>query len=161
MVQFETFYTLFFDKVERDRDFFMYNDVKPEDVEEVIRERAKSYLLSALAYLFLKCTSNINFMNYDAQNNVHNEDLTQTEIDLIVDIMFEKYLERDISMLKSQSNRFTTKDLNTFSPANERRTFMDMYRDVQADNMQRIKDYEATDRLTGKLKTTDYSLYGL
>ncbi len=161
MVKFETFYALFFDKLEKDRDFFMYNDVKPEDAEEIIRERAKSYLLSALAHLFLKCTSNINFMNYDTQNDVHNEDLTQTEIDLIVDIMFEKYLERDISMLKAQSNRFTTKDLNTFSPANERRTFMDMYKDVQADNMQRIKDYEATDRLTGKLKTTDYSLYGL
>lgn len=161
MVQFETFYTLFFDKIERDRDFFMYNDIEMEDAEKLIRERAKSYLLAALAHLFLKCTSDINFLNYDTAANVHNEELTKVEIDLIVNVMFEMYLERDISILKSQSNRFTTKDLNTFSPANERRTYMDMYKDVQNDNMQRIKDYEATDRLTGKLKTIDYSSYVL
>ncbi|KAK8834364.1 hypothetical protein M9Y10_031328 [Tritrichomonas musculus] len=131
----------------------MYNDIPYDKADEITKERAKSYLMSALAYLFLKCSSDIDFMNYDAKREVHNEDLTKSEMDLIVSIMVEKYLERDISILKAQSNRFTTKDLNVFSPANERKTFMDMFKQIQDDNIKKIKDYEAIDRITGKLKS--------
>nr|DAU73227.1 MAG TPA: Hemagglutinin HA2 Virus, GP2 Ectodomain, Post-Fusion [Caudoviricetes sp.] len=153
LVKFQDFYTLFFDKIERDREFFMYNDIPCDKADEITKERAKSYLTSALSYLFLKCSSDIDFMNYDFKREVHNENLTNSEIDLIVSVMFEKYLERDISILKAQSNRFTTKDLNVFSPANERKTFMDMFKQIQDDNIKKIKDYEAIDRITGKLKS--------
>lgn len=153
LVKFQDFYTLFFDRIERDREFFMYNDIPYDKVDEITKERAKSYLTSALSYLFLKCSSDIDFMNYDFKREVHNENLTNSEIDLIVSVMFEKYLERDISILKAQSNRFTTKDLNVFSPANERKTFMDMFKQIQDDNIKKIKDYEAIDRITGKLKS--------
>lgn len=153
LVKFQDFYTLFFDRIERDREFFMYNDIPYDKVDEITKERAKSYLTSALSYLFLKCSSDIDFMNYDFKREVHNENLTKSEIDLIVSVMFEKYLERDISILKAQSNRFTTKDLNVFSPANERKTFMDMFKQIQDDNIKKIKDYEAIDRITGKLKS--------
>jgi hypothetical protein len=153
LVKFQDLYTLFFDRIERDREFFMYNDIPYDKADEITKERAKSYLMSALAYLFLKCSSDIDFMNYDAKREVHNEDLTKSEMDLIVSIMVEKYLERDISILKAQSNRFTTKDLNVFSPANERKTFMDMFKQIQDDNIKKIKDYEAIDRITGKLKS--------
>lgn len=153
LVKFQDFYTLFFDRIERDREFFMYNDIPYDKADEITKERAKSYLTSALSYLFLKCSSDIDFMNYDFKREVHNENLTKSEIDLIVSVMFEKYLERDISILKAQSNRFTTKDLNVFSPANERKTFMDMFKQIQDDNIKKIKDYEAIDRITGKLKS--------
>ncbi len=153
MVKFQDFYTLFFDRIERDRDFFMYNDIPYDKADEITKERAKSYLMSALAYLFLKCSSDINFMNYDIEKEVHNEALTNAEIDLIVSVMVEKYIERDISILKAQSNRFTTKDLNVFSPANERKTFMDMFKQIQDENIKKIKDYESIDRITGKLKS--------
>ena len=60
-----------------------------------------------------------------------NYDLTYVELDMIASMMYEKYLFREFSKLKTQANRFTTKDLNVFSPANERNSFSAMFKEIQ------------------------------
>jgi len=51
-------------------------------------------------------------------------------------------------------------DLNVFSPANERATFISMYDQVRSESIRMLDDYASHDRVTGKLKTIDYEKYG-
>jgi hypothetical protein len=137
----------------------MYNDTTEEIATEIIKERVKAYLIEAFDYLFLKCPSDINFSDYDVDNETFGGEMSQAEIDLVVSIMFERYLERDISNLKAMANRFTTRDLNMFSPARERSTYVAMFNQVVQENINKIRAYQSIDRTTGKFKTIDFSKY--
>ena len=81
--------------------------------------RSNRYLKEALSAISLKCTPDKcgkNFIDFDDKNKVLNYDLSYVEIDIVASVMYEKYLFREFSKLKAQANRFTTKDLNVFSP---------------------------------------------
>lgn len=149
----------FFNKIEKDADFFSYYNVDPTEAVEIASTRAMEYLKEAVSKLTLNCTPDIDFNDYDEQTKSFNEALTNTEIDLLANLMREQYFEKDLSLLKAFTVRFSPKDLNVFSPANERKTFMDMFKDIMNENRTLIAQYAARDRLTGKLKIIDYSKY--
>ena len=71
--------------------------------------------------------------------------------------MYEKYLFREFSKLKAQANRFTTKDFNVFSPANERNSFVEMYKTIKQENEVLIDGYLALNHSTGNTLFIDYS----
>ena len=156
MTLWEDIYKLFFGKIEKDADFFMYNNVTLEEALQIAQKRAKFYLLESISKLTSDCTPDIDFNNFDEALEVFNVDLTNNEKDLLAYIMKEKYFEKDMDLLKAFQVKFTTKDLNMFSPANERKTFMDMFKEIADENIKRIKKYASRDRLTGKLKTIKY-----
>ena len=56
MVSYETFYEAFFDKIEKDKDFFSYNNVSTEDALHIAKMRSQRYLKEALSTISLKCT---------------------------------------------------------------------------------------------------------
>lgn len=160
MVDFETLYLAFFDKIEKDKDFFHYNNVTIAYALDVAKMRSKRYLKEALSTISLKCTPDKcgkNFIDFDEKNEVLNYDLLYTEIDMIASVMYEKYLFREFSKLKAQANRFTTKDLNVFSPANERNSFSAMYQMIRQENEIMIDAYNSIDHSTGNTLTLDYS----
>lgn len=157
MTLWEDIYKLFFGKIEKDADFFMYNNISLEQALEIAKTRAKFYLLESISKLTLDCTPDIDFNNYDENIEVFNVDLTDNEKDLLAELMREKYFEKDMSLLKAFQVKFTTKDLNIASPANERKTFIDMFDKICSSNKTRIKKYASRDRLTGKLKTIVYT----
>jgi hypothetical protein len=159
MVEFETLYEAFFDKIEKDKDFFSYNNVPIEYALDIAKMRSNRYLKEALSALSLKCTPDKcgkNFIDFDDKNKVLNYDLSYIEIDIIASIMYEKYLFREFSKLKAQANRFTTKDLNVFSPANERNSFSAMYNLIVKANEVMIDNYNSIDHKTGNTLTLDY-----
>ena len=159
MVEFETLYEAFFDKIEKDKDFFSYNNVPIEYALDIAKMRSNRYLKEALSAISLKCTPDKcgkNFIDFDDKNKVLNYDLSYTEIDIIASIMYEKYLFREFSKLKAQANRFTTKDLNVFSPANERNSFSAMYNLIVKANEVMIDNYNSIDHTTGNTLTLDY-----
>lgn len=160
MVSFDVLYEMFFDLIEKDKDFFQYNNISVEDATIIARQRAKRYLKEALSYLSLKCTPDkcgVNFMDFDDEAEVLNNDFKYNELDIIANLMYEKYLFREFSKLKAQANRFTTKDFNVFSPANERASFQNMYESIKNSNDVLIDHYLSIDRKTGNIKTLDYS----
>lgn len=160
MVEFDKIYEAFFDKIEKDKDFFNYNNVSVEDALTIAKMRSERYLKEALSAISLKCTPNKcgkNFIDFNEQTKVLNYDLTYTELDIIASMMYEKYLFREFSKLKAQANRFTTKDFNVFSPANERNSFATMYKMIQDENKVLIDSYNSIDHSTGNLLTIDYS----
>ena len=87
-------------------------------------------------------------------------DLTEDETNLIADLMYEVYLSRDISTLKSMVNALTSNDIKMlYSPANERKTFMDMYSTLKYNNEVAMSQYNAISRETGKRKLINYAKY--
>ena len=160
MVTFEKLYEAFFDKIEKDKDFFSYNDVIVEDALKIAKMRSKRYLTEALSTISLKCTPDKcgkNFVDFDDEQEVLNYDLTYIELDIIASIMYEKYLFREFSKLKTQANRFITKDFNVFSPANERNSFTAMYQLIKNENNVLIDEYLSIDHSTGNILELDYS----
>jgi hypothetical protein len=142
----------FYDRIESDDKFFRYfGDLSDEEIQEIADERANTYIQRAIIMLKRKCEPQISFA-IDASSDAFVDDLTDEEIVLLGgDLAFEAYLDTKIAKLDTMINTFSASDLKALhSPANERKSFMDMCRAVKAENQVKISDYAARDRLTGK-----------
>ncbi len=79
---------------------------------------------------------------------------TPTENKLVIDLMFQVYMERDLPLLHAFKINFTPSDLSVFSPANERNSYESFISRLDNNNKATLDDYKNRDRLTGKLKKT-------
>jgi hypothetical protein len=156
---FAKIYPKFFDKVEKDTEFFNYYNLTEAESMAIAIERSKSYLLESVNDLVLKCTPDIDFTDYDETLEEFNSDLTKVEIGILASLMFEKYVSRDIAKLKTFDVNFTPSDLKVFDPSNSRKSFMEMYLQLQSENEKAIDNYISKDRLTGKKRGIKYSSY--
>lgn len=151
-------YARFFDKLEKDIDFFDYYNLTEEESLAIAKQRANNYLNEAVAYLLFKCTPDVDFTNRCNKQEVFNFALTNTEIELLSRIMYVIHLEREISRLKPVLNNLTASDIKAlFSPANDRKTYQDMLTAYKERTDVLITNYAARYRLTGKLKPYNYN----
>lgn len=146
----------FFDAIELDDTFYEYYDetLDDGDIQDIADERANTYIKKAISILKSKCEPEIDF-TVDEETDEFNDDLTDDEIQLIGgDLAFEVYIGRDIAKMRTRINTFTSSDLKALhSPANERNSLMAMYKQLQNDNLAKISDYAAKNRITGKYKS--------
>lgn len=171
---FSDIYQLFFDKIQKDAEFFMYNNVDVEEALEIATSRSKGYLIESISKLVLNCTPDINFTDFDLDVSTtagtppvttvttpahFNNTLTFIEQDILASLMYEMYYDKDMVLLKALSNNLSPKDMNVFSPGNERKTFMDMLIFIKKENIKMLKNYTSRDRLTSELKQIDYASY--
>lgn len=156
---FDTIISRFLKRIEKDRDFFSYFNLSVSEAQELVMQQATGYLYDAVDLLTSKCEPDVDFYDYDTENQVFNFELTQREIGLLSSLMYEVYFERDESLLKAFKIRMTPSDLNQFSPSSERKTFEDMLSRIKAENINKIAKYVSTDRETGKRKMIDHSQY--
>ena len=153
-------YRAFFRKIEKDPNFFNYFNLTVDEALELAKDRANGYLIESIAKLTSFCTPTADFYNYDDSTQEFLFDLNPREIALLGSLMFEFYLEKDIGRLKVYVNHLTSQDVGIiFSPANERKEFINMYSKIQNDNIKQIKAYAARDRETGKLRKVDHAKY--
>lgn len=161
MTSYEQLYVPFFNRIEEDAKFFSYYNLTAEEALEIAQKRSKNYLNEAVSILKRNCSLDFNLV-LDDEVEMISEDLTSDEINLLADLMYEVYISRDIATLKSMVNALTSTDLKMLhSPANERKTFMDMYNTLKYNNEVAMSQYNARDRKTGKRKVIDYSQYGI
>lgn len=146
-------------KIEKDKDFFSYYNLSVTEAQSLIIDQAIGYLCDAIDILASKCEPDVDFYDYDIETMHFNFELTPREIGLIASLMYEVYFERDEALLKAFKIRMTPSDLNQFSPASERKTFMDMLNAIKAENINKIAKYASTDRITGKRRSIDHSQY--
>lgn len=146
-------------KIEKDKDFFSYYNLSVTEAQSLITDQAIGYLCDAIDILASKCEPDVDFYDYDIETMHFNFELTPREIGLIASLMYEVYFERDEALLKAFKIRMTPSDLNQFSPASERKTFMDMLNAIKAENINKIAKYVSTDRITGKRRSIDHSQY--
>jgi hypothetical protein len=147
----------FFDRIESDSTFYQYyGDLADDEIQALANERANTYIKEAITLLKRKCNGGLTFA-VDEIADKFTEDLTDEEIQLIGgDLAFEVYIARDIAKMKTRINTFTSSDLKALhSPANERKSFMDMYQALKVENAVKISDYSARDRSTGRFKSVN------
>ena len=157
---FETILDKFYDRIEKDENFFEYYNVDIKEAKTIAETRAKHYLCEALDKLSCLPDLEVDFSNYDSDFEVINEKLYPKEILLIVEIMFLIYMKRDESLLHAMEINFTPSDLSVFSPANERSSYKNFIIKLENNVDIKIDDYKNRDRKTNELKQfINYSQY--
>lgn len=149
MTAFEDVINAFYHYIENDVDFFNYFELDEDECMEVAGQRAEVLLIEATSYLSRKMVFENVFSMYDADSKEFDEALSFSEINLLVKTMFLMYLQRDLTMLRTFHGVMTSSDLNMYSPANERKTFVEMVQKYEADLQVEISEYLMRDRNTG------------
>lgn len=149
MTAFEDVINAFYHYIENDVDFFDYFNLDEEECMEVAGQRAEVLLIEATSYLNRKLIVESVFSTIDTQTQQFTEMLTDVEINLLVKTMFLTYLQRDLTKLRTFHGVMTSSDLNMYSPANERKTFVTMVQEYEANLKVEISEYQMRDRTTG------------
>lgn len=160
---FEFIFNRFYDRLEKDKDFFEYYNIPLSEAIQLAHDRARNYLIEALEILSDIEGVEVDFMDYEDDVEQLNFKTTSRENRLIVNLMFQIYMERDITLLHAFQINFTPSDLNVITPSTERSTYLKLVEKLKCDNDVLIDEYKNRDRKTGKLKNTinysDYSDY--
>jgi hypothetical protein len=157
---FENVYNAFLLKLEQDSSFFDYFDSDPDANMQMAYQRAHGYLIEAAARMKRSTNAQIDFSSYDDMAAEFDADLTDEEIDILSNLMLEAYIAKDIPRLRAFQATFVPKDLQVFSPANERKTFLNMYNTIREQNKEMLEEYKSRDRLTGAFRQLiDYTEY--
>lgn len=157
--KFEEVNDIFFHKVEEDGKFFNYFNLSEAESIALATERATSFLREAAARLNLQVGNGINFLDWDIEKQEWLFELTDVEKYILASLQFEIYLSRNIARLRAFELNFVPADLNVFSPANDRTSFINMYKEVKAENEALIDNYKSKDRLTNQKLEIDYATY--
>lgn len=151
--------SIFYDKIEKDRDFFDYFGLGKEEAINLARIRADSCLKEAAVHLALACTADVNFVDYDISLRQFNFDASPVEKELMASLQYEAYMERDIAKLKVMNLNFTPTELQVFSPSNDRKTFMQMFEAIKQENAWKIDAYNSRNRLDNTRLAIDYTAF--
>ena len=118
----------------------------------LVEARADSCLRAAALKIAAENETDIDFTDFDTETREFAADLTPQEKYLLARLQYEQYLYRDFAGLRAQATRFTSAEQSVFSPANERRTFLQMFQVISSENKDMLDRYLWRDRLTGERK---------
>lgn len=157
---FSTILKRFYDRIEKDEKFFNYYNVDINEAIQIATQRATNYLIESLDDLSMVGNLQVDFSDYDEEIQEINFKLLPKEMNLIVEMMFLKYMKRDEALLHAMEINFTPSDLSVFSPANERTSYRNFIKELSDAVEIKIDDYKNRDRFTNALKQTiNYSEY--
>ena len=157
---FSTILNRFYNRIEKDEKFFNYYNIDVNEAIQIATQRATNYLIESLDDLSMVGNLQVDFSDYDEEIQEINFKLLPKEINLIVEMMFLKYMKRDEALLHAMEINFTPSDLSVFSPANERSSYRNFIRELTDAIEIKIDDYKNRDRFTNTLKQTiNYSEY--
>lgn len=157
---FSTILKRFYNRIEKDEKFFNYYNVDINEAIQIATQRATNYLIESLDDLSMVGNLQVDFSDYDEEIQEINFKLLPKEMNLIVEMMFLKYMKRDEALLHAMEINFTPSDLSVFSPANERTSYRNFIKELSDAVEIKIDDYKNRDRVTNALKQTiNYSEY--
>ena len=76
--------------------------------------------------------------------------MTRNEVFLLSSLMYEYYLDKDISRIKTLNVNYTGTELRVFDPSNARSSFLQLYENVQRQNEKLLDTYRNVNRETGE-----------
>lgn len=158
---YEDIYKLFYDRVINDKRFFLIGVVDPAQAEEIARKRAKSLLLESIVIIMMHGNRDcdVDFItNRNDDTEVFDFVLNLAEKQLLADVMFQRYLEKDITLrLNALGTVFQDSDLTVFAPSNDVKQFSLSLTELRLNNERAIEMYKSRNRDTFAKKTFDYS----
>ncbi len=143
----------FYKRLVNDKQFFNYQGLTEEQVQLLVQDHTLDLLNQAIDEIYKFGKPDVDFYDKDDVLLQFNFDLIPQEISLFVDLMYQKYFEEDRNKLKVFGLTFTSSELNVISPANERKTFLEMLDKLEKKNVNTIKDYLSRDRKTWRIKS--------
>lgn len=149
----------FYHRIEEDRDFFDYYGLSEMEALALARTRSIAYLNNAIDRMMLDGKPDIDFSDVDVMLNQFNVDLTPREVFILSSLMYEYYLEKDLSKIKIMDNSFTPTELRVFDTSNLRASYLALCDSVAAKNMSLLDSYRNTDRHTGAYKGVTYTSF--
>ena len=159
MTSYDIIFTPFQEKIVQDMDFFIYDGLDDTQTKEIITRRCTNYLNKSVMEFKAKSRSNVDFDNRDKDLKTFNFELHNDEIDIFVDLMFIEHMSQDIARLKMISPYFSESEITrVFSPASERKSYLEMINTLKKEVEQKIKTYNGRDRETGKIKLPNYDV---
>lgn len=155
---YEEIYRRFERKVKKNKSYFFYritdinltDEEKENKIIEIINDRNLGLMEDAIDYIQSKIVRNQNVDLYDKddENAEFNFELKPIEIRLIADRMVICLWEEEAVELM-QKQKYLGNDINVFSPANERKTFLDFLTTIQDKFDKDLNTYNLFDRNTG------------
>lgn len=150
---YDVIYDKFIRRLKNDDKFFDYKDVSDLELQELVNEHLDSLLDRSVDLIYEYGNPDIDF--YDCDNNLKmfNQDLTKQEIALLSNLMYLSYVEQERNRMKALELTFKSSELNVFSPANERKSKMELIDSISNEILGSLVNYLSRDRLTWKYKT--------
>lgn len=149
---FSTIIDKFIFKIEKDRRFFNYYKLTDSESLEFVQQRALNYMEEAISLFKFKSDIPFDLLVKHSTEQCFVSNLTDNEVYLLTNLMYEIHLKRDLALLKVMTERYAPSDLTVFSPANERKSFLELISKIEQENERLLDAYDFKDRLTGKYK---------
>lgn len=147
----------FIKKLKNDTEFFNYSNKTESQISDLVEEHLVSLLGRAIDIIYDYGIPDFDFMDRDDVLQYFNGELTRQEIALLSDLMYFEYVSEDLNKLKAYGLVLRTSEINAlFSPANDRRTYLELINYIETKTINALINYLSRDRLTWKIK----SIYG-
>ena len=140
----------FLRRIEEDRDFFQYFQLSDDEALDLARRRARNYLEDAIDRMMMDGRPSVDLTDIDEGSFSFNIELTRNEVFLLSSLMYEYYLDKDISRIKTLNVNYTGTELRVFDPSNARSSFLQLYENVQRQNEKLLDTYRNVNRETGE-----------
>lgn len=140
----------FLRRIEEDRDFFQYFQLSDDEALDLARRRARNYLEDAIDRMMMDGRPSVDLTDIDEGSFSFNIELTRNEVFLLSSLMYEYYLDKDISRIKTLNINYTGTELRVFDPSNARSSFLQLYENVQRQNEKLLDTYRNVNRETGE-----------
>lgn len=151
---YDVIYKKFYKRLVNDTQFFNYQGLSEERIKELIADHTLDLLNQSIDEIYRYGKPEVDFYDKDDTLLQFNFDLVLQEIPIFVDLMYQKYFDEDKNKLKAFGLQFTSDELNVIcSPANDRKTFLEMVNKLETKNINNIKDYLSRDRKTWEHKS--------
>lgn len=156
-ISFQEIYEPFIEKIIKDIKFFNYYDKTADEAMYLATSRMFFYMREAIVRMKLECELSENItLKIDNIAEEIIDDLTDVEIQLIVNLMYESHMSRYEVELKELEKQFSPKDLVSNPISQNRATYMGMLNDIRVLNKSMIDSYNMRDRETNRRRTIDY-----
>ena len=140
----------FLRRIEEDRDYFQYFQLSDDEALDLARRRARNYLEDAIDRMMMDGRPSVDLTDIDEGSFSFNIELTRNEVFLLSSLMYEYYLDKDISRIKTLNVNYTGTELRVFDPSNARSSFLQLYENVQRQNEKLLDTYRNVNRETGE-----------
>lgn len=150
---YELIFSSFIKRLKNDTDFFNYGDLLDAEIEALVQDHLLSLLDRSIGMLYNYGNPDVNFYDKNDELEYFNFILVNQEITLFADLMYLSYMEEDRNKLKVFELMFRSNELSVFSPANNRKTYIDMVETIEKNVINSISNYFSRDRLTWKEKS--------
>lgn len=151
MTPYENITDRFIRKIKQDKDYFCINGITESEFDEIINQRTLELMDDAINEIqpLISVQQGVDFLDRNEFLEQFNFELTKVEEDLISDLMVVKYYDEEMVKLKTMQF-YLGEDIKVFSPANERRSFIEMLKFKRGQFNSKLCAYNTKNRLTGK-----------